>query len=361
MKKKVNIKKIILGTFIVVILVLLVVTGLVHYAIQSSFSRGDYPDYPTAFYNYDHYRNDYPREEVSFYSGKNLLRGYLYGDKEASRLLIFSHGLGGGHEGYINEIIYLVDAGYLVFAYDAKGSGQSEGKTTVGVLQSALDLDAVFDYVNTSDELKDLPIYLMGHSWGGFAVAEALGRYENIVAVVALAGYAYPVDLLIDQGSQMVEKDLTVLKPFFYLSQLITYGPDNFRRNAVDSINSADITILLVHGSQDKMIPLKKTSIIAYEGMLRNTKVQTMILTEEWQNMHNNILHSAGANILIQEFKEELKEKISGIKDLPKEDQEELIIQFRKELVEKADLPTINQINEDLFIQIMEFYDEASR
>lgn len=69
-------------------------------------------------------------------------------------------------------------------------------------------------YVNSSSDLKGLPIYLMGHSWGGFAVSEAIGRHENIVAVVALAPYAKPVDLLIEQGSQMFDLDLKAMKPF---------------------------------------------------------------------------------------------------------------------------------------------------
>ena len=360
-KEKRILPRVLLIILIVLFLGFVVITGLMHYTVTSSFTRGDYPDYPVVKYRYDHYQSHYPREEVSFLSGKNHLRGFLYGDKDADRLLVFSHGLGSGHEDYINEIIYMVDAGYLVFAYDGTGSGMSEGKSTVGLLQSALDLDAAFDYIHSSDALKDLPVYLMGHSWGGFAAAEALGRHENIVAAVDLAGYAYPADLLIDQGSQMMGQDLSAMKILFNISQLLTYGPKNFLRNAVDSINSTDTPILLVHGNQDEMISLDKISIIAYQDKLTNPNVQTLIITAEGQNDHNGILHSAEAVPHIAELNEDFAAKMNTIQGLPEEELEARAIEFRREMVEAADLPLINRVNAELFRQILAFFDEASR
>lgn len=344
---------------VIPILGLILVVLVFHYIITSSFSRGEYPPYPVINYRYDHYQDRYPRVSISFSSGKNRLQGFLYGDKESDRLLVFCHGLGSGHEDYMNEIIYMTDAGYRVLAYDETGSGMSEGKTSVGVLQSALDLDAAFDYIESSDDLKDLPVYLMGHSWGGFAVAETLGRHD-IVASVPIAAYAYPVDLLIDQGSKMVEEDLSGMKFFFHLSQLITYGPENFKRNAVDSINSTDTPILLVHGNKDQMIPLETISIIAHKDKLTNPNVQTLILTKEEQNNHNNILHSADSLSHRKALNDAFAAKMDSVKDLPKDVQEERAFQFRKEMVEAADLPLVNQVNEDLFKQILQFYDQAS-
>lgn len=362
MKKGKNYLKMLL---VIILLILffgsVIVTGILHYTVRSYFTRGDYPDYPVVNYRYEYYQDHCPREELSFYSGKNRLTAFLYGSPEAKRLLIFCHGLGSGQEGYMNEIMHMVDAGYLVLAYDGTGSGYSEGKSTVGTLQSALDLDAAFDYISSSDRLSKLPIYLMGHSWGGFAAAEALGRHDNIVAAVALAGYAYPADLLIDHGSQMIGWDLSKIKPFFYISQLLTYGSDNFRRNAVDSINSTDTPILLVQGDRDQMIPMEKTSIVAYQDQLTNPNVQSFILTKEGQNGHNNILYPAEALSHIAKLNEDFASKVNGLKDLPEEDREKRAIEFRKEMVKEADLPLINQVNEELFTRILNFYDEATR
>ncbi len=360
-KGKNHLKMLLIKILLILFLATVIVSGILHYMVRSFFKRGDYPDYPVVNYRYEHYQDCCPREEVSFYSGKNRLTAFLYGHPEAKRLLIFCHGLGSGQEGYMNEIMYMVDAGYLVLAYDGTGSGYSEGETTVGTLQSALDLDAAFDYISSSDRLSKLPVYLMGHSWGGFAAAEALGRHDNIVAAVALAGYAYPADLLIYHGSQMMGWNLSIMKPFFHISQLLSYGPNNFRRNAVDSINSTDTPILLVQGDQDHMIPMEKTSIVAYVDQLENPGVQTLILTKEGQNGHNNILYPTEALSHIAKLNEDFASKVNGLKDLLEGERQKRAIEFREELVEEADLPLINQVNEELFTRILDFYDEATR
>lgn len=41
-------------------------------------------------------------------SGENTLRGYIYGENNDKGLIVVSHGIGGGHEGYINEIVWFV-------------------------------------------------------------------------------------------------------------------------------------------------------------------------------------------------------------------------------------------------------------
>jgi pimeloyl-ACP methyl ester carboxylesterase len=364
-KRKMKIKKRSLAKILLILIAILFLgsvtfTGLLHSRIRSSFPRGDYPTYPVVNYDYEYYRSHYPRVEVPFYSGSNQLRGYLYGDPSANRLLIFSHGLGSGHESYMKEIIYMVDAGYLVFAYDGTGSCTSEGESTVGVLQSALDLDAAFDYISSSDALRTLPIYLMGHSWGGFAAAEALGRHNHIVAAVSLAGYAYPVDLLIDRGSQMLNQDLNGMEFFVNISHLITYGLKNFRRNAVDSINSSDTPILLVHGNQDHVIPLDKTSIIAYQDKLNNPRVETYVISREGQNGHSSIFYSAEAVPHIALINENFAIKMNRIEYLPEQERGEYAFKCREELVKEANLPLINQVNEELFARILNFFDEAS-
>ena len=42
-------------------------------------------------------------------------------------------GIGGGADSYLPQITYFLDQGWRVFAYDATGSFDSEGKTTKGV------------------------------------------------------------------------------------------------------------------------------------------------------------------------------------------------------------------------------------
>ena len=77
---------------------------------------------------------DFPglnNEAYSFKSslGHNL-NGYIYSyeGSNTDRLIVFDHGMGGGHLAYMKEIEMLCRHGYTVLAYDHTGCMQSEGK-----------------------------------------------------------------------------------------------------------------------------------------------------------------------------------------------------------------------------------------
>lgn len=354
MKKKKSIWRkllIIIPSVLLSLFIALIV--LLHISVITSFSRGGYPDYPTTNYLYEHYEKDYPRTKHEFKSGANTLRGYLYGDTSAERLVVFSHGLGGGHESYMPEMVYMIDNGYQVFAYDATGSATSDGKSTVGLTQSALDLEAALAYIDNRAELNSLPKYLMGHSWGGFAVAEALGYRDDITAVASLAGYAYPHELLMEEGSKMAGIDMEGMDIFFHISQILSFGPKNYRRNAVDSINKSETPILLVHGTEDETISFERTSIISKQDKLTNPNAKILVLDKAGQNSHMNFFHASSAIDYIAEKNVEFKRLMASYNnDLP--------LDVRQAYVDSVDLDLVNQVNEELFTEILSFFEQAS-
>ena len=72
-----------------------------------------------------------------------VLRGNLYtqaGRQDFKALLVFSHGMGGGHLSYTTELDFFAKRGYLVLAYDNTGTMASEGKSLVGMPQAVSDL-----------------------------------------------------------------------------------------------------------------------------------------------------------------------------------------------------------------------------
>jgi dienelactone hydrolase len=85
--------------------------------------------------------------------------------------------------------MYFVDKGWRVFAFNNTGVSGSEGESIRGLTQSVIDLDAALTYVKNSNALNGLPIMLVGHSWGGYAVTAVLNYNHNIKAVVSFAGY----------------------------------------------------------------------------------------------------------------------------------------------------------------------------
>ena len=86
----------------------------------------------------------------------------------ASGLIVFSHGIFDGQLSYLPEIAYFARRGYKIFAFDNSGSHLSGGKSLRGLPQSAEDLDAALSFVTKTNTL---PLYLFGHSWGGYAVS----------------------------------------------------------------------------------------------------------------------------------------------------------------------------------------------
>ena len=117
----------------------------------------------------------------------NKLVGYLYSNDvvEEKGLVVFAHGLGGGGQtGYMDIFNYLSSNGYYVFAYDATGNDESEGKAIGGLPQGIIDLDHAINFTKTIEEVKNLPLMLMGYSWGGLSVSNVLNYHDEVKAVV---------------------------------------------------------------------------------------------------------------------------------------------------------------------------------
>ena len=135
------------------------------------------------------------REQISFDSGGNRLSGYLYSANDPKGLVIIAPGMNSNSDSHLAEIMFFADNGYRVLAYDATGVCQSEGDSTVGLQQSKRDLLAAIDYAKNDPQTKALPVYLYGHSLGGYAVAAALDE-ADVRAAVCLSGFNSPVQTM---------------------------------------------------------------------------------------------------------------------------------------------------------------------
>ncbi|MBQ8966156.1 alpha/beta fold hydrolase [Ruminococcus sp.] len=324
-------------------------------AMRSIFSRGDYTDPAlSAYYRYDpDWKDKHPREEVSFTSGENELKGFIYGMENSSPrgLIVFAHGIGTGHESYIDQLMWFVEQGWRVFTYDATGSGYSEGSGTVGLVQSALDLDKALDYAEGDERLKGLDVYLLGHSWGGYAVSAVQNFDHDIKASAEISGYAYPVEML-DVGAEqtMHTKAAVVMHPFIWLYNKFIYG-EYADLNAVEGINSSGLPNLLIHGENDDFVVYDRVSIVSKKAEITNPKAEFFTLTGEYAD-HNSFFNSDRCNEYKKPYnsrKEEIKKKYKGAEQTQK----------LKELISEMDRETVNDINIGLLEMIEDFYERA--
>lgn len=297
---------VLLITIGVVLLLFLLILLLTHLVLKRNFSRGAYPSEPTATLYYGAYADRYPRRAISFPSGKNTLRGYVYGEGNARGLVVFAHGIKTGHQTYLREILWLVDAGWCVLAYDATGSCESDGNGTGGLVQSALDLHAALTWVEGEEALSRLPVCLMGHSWGGYAVTAGLYFGHDVRAVASLAGYSDPLAMIAEFVRMHMGRALRVLVPVVWIWLRLRHGRLG-SLTAVKGIDAGTVPVLLIHGTEDETVPLDSVSIAREAPRLKNPNVEVLLIGESGQNGHCSIFRHSESVEYIEQVDEALK------------------------------------------------------
>lgn len=184
-----------------------------------------------------------------------MLQGYFYyyNDFKKKHLIIFDHGLGAGHYAYLREIELIAKEGYLVFAYDHTGCVESEGENIGGFSQSLVDLDDAIKSINTIEHLKDFPLSIIGHSWGGYSTLNICKLHPNIKSVVAISGFISVHDMI----KQTFKFPLNFLRKEIYDLE--------FKSNskyidfcAIDSLKDFKGKALIIHSIDDKMVSYKR-------------------------------------------------------------------------------------------------------
>lgn len=191
-------------------------------------------------------------------NGQTLV-GYLYAQNntENKAVIVFAHGLGaGGQTGYMDIFDFMTSQGYYVFAYDATANDESEGDVIGGLPQGFIDLDYAIDYVYTIDQVQDLPVVLMGYSWGGLSVGNVLNYHPEVKAVASLAGWNKSMNMIDYRGCQMVGGVAKLLLPFASVYEYTMYG--NYASStALKGFANSDCQVMIVHGQQDDTIPIQ--------------------------------------------------------------------------------------------------------
>lgn len=201
------------------------------------------------------------RERHTFKSNNGqTLVGYLYESSDewadVKGVIVFAHGMGGGGQtGYMDIFDIMVGRGYCVFAYDATANDESEGDVMGGLPQGFIDLDYAIDYAMGLDELSELPLLLMGYSWGGLSVGNVLNYHPEAVAAVSLAGWNESMNLIDYRGCQMVGGVAKLLLPFASLYEWFKYG-EYSSSTAMSGFANTDARIMIVHGEKDDTIPI---------------------------------------------------------------------------------------------------------
>ena len=238
------------------------------------------------------------RERHTFKSkqGQTLV-GYLYQstneDQTKKGVMVFAHGLGGGGQiGYLDIFDIVTQNGYYVFAYDATANDESEGEVVGGLPQGFIDLDYAISYAQTINEIKDYPFVLMGYSWGGLSVCNALNYHPEVEAVASLAGWNKSMNLIDYRGCQMVGGFAKILLPFASLHEYFTYGKYAFS-TSMKGFKNSDCGVMIVHSEDDSTIPIS----YGYDKYYKKYKDNPRFVFKKYSDRNHSVLTDKNGNL----------------------------------------------------------------
>ena len=321
------------------------------------------------------YLSDYDglkRTQYQFTSNKKQkLTGYLYSSEKstagmaadtAKGIIITAHGFGGGgHNSYMDVINFFAEHGYLVFAYDATGNDESEGlgrrNGVGGMPQGVIDLNYAISFVEESGNFPSLPIYLWGHSWGGYSVINVLNYHPEVKAVAEVAGFNSSSGMFIAGGKEIAGNFIYSLMPFLYLHEFFKYGKYSFS-TGVKGIRKTNARVAIIHGMKDSTVPVEYGYSVYYKNFKDNPRV-TFMPYEEMN--HSNILRSQQGNDYNKAFNAEFdKWKSSLDYDYNAKENYDKFVQDKADYIHK----NLNRelychtVNEELLSRILDFYEE---
>ena len=209
------------------------------------------------------------------------IKGYFYSypNYKKDHLVIFCHGLGGGHRSYMKEIELLAKEGYEVLSYDYLGCFESEGKSIKGFTESIVTLNTLLNYLKDSGYTKDKKVSLVGHSWGGYTVSNILNYYKDIYSISVISGFTSIKSF----AKELMPK---FQKEFYKCEKKI--NPSIVDSSSIDAFKNTSTHVLIIHSKDDKMVPITFGADELKEN-INNPNVKYLIVDNKSHNPNYTI------------------------------------------------------------------------
>lgn len=304
-------------------------------------------------------------DKYYFKSNKNLnLAGFLYYREpyfEKRGLVVFAHGYGGGgHISYLSAMDYFAKNGFYVFAYDATGHDNSEGEYMFGLPQQIIDMDYAINFAKELPEAEDLPIYIFGHSWGGYTVTNELAFHPEIKGACCISGFNYSMDLIKSWGPKMVGKVATAyFVPYIALHQKMICGKLS-EIHAQDALEKTSAKVFFITAPNDTIVPPeygfylwkdkfnedKRFKFVSIDGLTEDEAHNYVFVSKEYREFRNYF------NDVINSWRESLDYDYNDSKNNDRYIREYETLKKQHDV----DKHRANQIDKKLFDEIVDFW-----
>ncbi|MCH5148701.1 MAG: alpha/beta fold hydrolase [Clostridiales bacterium] len=276
-------------------------------------------------------------DEVAIPRKKGALKGYIYypATEKNGKLIVFCHGMGPGQIAYTTEIAYFCNKGFTVLALDSTGCNLSEGKRTVGMYEGVRTAVAAIDFARSDSRLSDMPVYLVGHSWGGFSALCASAE-RKVNAVVAMSAPESLVKIMYKNASAQMPKFIAaILCPFLAVVDFFKFG-NKANLNAPKLADKSGTPVLHVHGDNDPLVPLKSSAYFNSKG----ENAQKLLVEGRAHNPYNSLD--------AQKKMSELFAKLSKARKMSEEERDEYFNNFDFAAATEEDLEVMSKIEQFL-------------
>lgn len=318
-------------------------------AYEAMFQRVERPDYSiTAGVKCFDRSALKDRKLYSFKVDKIKHQGYYYPSQKAKGLVVFCHGLKSGADDYLAIYEYFTQNGFSVFSFDSTGVYDSEGYDMVGMCQFLVAMDGALKFVKSQKDFEGLPLFVAGHSLGGYAASSVLELHKDVLGAGLIAPVNNAYTLILDKGEQFAGKIALFPKPFINTYQKLLFGRyTNYY--GVRGINSSRAKVFIAHGVGDKTITFDGQAIIAKKEQITNSSV-TYFVTDGLQGGHESLMHSL----------ESIKYKQSVDEQLAKLKKEEGFDEVKeREFIASVNHSLYSQVNKELLDKMIEVFNSC--
>lgn len=204
----------------------------------------------------------FPHSDINFMSSDGVkLHGWFFKtQKNSLGTILFIHGNAENISTHVNGVLWLVREGYDVFAFDYRGYGKSQGKTTIGGVH--LDSMAALELLFSLPDANRDRVFVFGQSIGAAIAVYTVANFpqkERIKGVIIESGFSDYRRIAREKFSAFF-----LTWPFQYpLSFLFNnrYSPEKQIKKI------SPVPLLIIHGDQDWILPVHHSSILYKEAL----------------------------------------------------------------------------------------------